>query len=115
MERFAPVPTATTGQAEAFEVELARAVLTLTVPADHSIPETVERAGGSVDFSCREGTCGTCETDVLDGKPDHRDSLLTEDERAAATPCSSASPARAGLASSWICDGDHSGQFTRTS
>lgn len=36
-----------------------------------------------MDFSCREGTCGTCETDVLGGRPDHRDSLLTEDERAA--------------------------------
>ena len=32
--------------------------------------------------SCREGICGTCETAVLDGEPDHRDSLLTDDERA---------------------------------
>jgi ferredoxin-NADP reductase len=83
VERFAPVPTAATGQAEAFELELARSGLTLTVPADRSVLETVEQAGVAVDFSCREGTCGTCETDVLDGKPDHRDSLLTEDERAA--------------------------------
>jgi ferredoxin len=36
----------------------------------------------SVLSSCREGTCGTCETVVLEGTPDHRDSLLTEDERA---------------------------------
>ncbi len=83
VERFAPVRTDETGQAEAFEVELARSGLTLTVPADRSVLETVEQAGVAVDFSCREGTCGTCETDVLDGKPDHRDSLLTEDERAA--------------------------------
>ncbi len=33
--------------------------------------------------SCREGTCGTCETGVLGGEPDHRDSLLSDDERAA--------------------------------
>jgi ferredoxin len=33
--------------------------------------------------SCREGTCGTCETTVLDGVPEHRDSLLTEEEQAA--------------------------------
>ncbi|MEU1194319.1 PDR/VanB family oxidoreductase [Streptomyces sp. NPDC005859] len=83
VERFAPAQAAGAGPAEAFEVELARSGLTLTVPADRSVLETVEGAGVAVDFSCREGTCGTCETDVLDGEPDHRDSLLTEDERAA--------------------------------
>ncbi|ULR48020.1 PDR/VanB family oxidoreductase [Streptomyces deccanensis] len=83
VERFAPVETAAAGPAEAFEVELARSGLTLTVPPDHSVLEAVEKAGVEVAFSCREGTCGTCETDVLDGDPDHRDSLLTEDERAA--------------------------------
>ncbi|GAA3905349.1 PDR/VanB family oxidoreductase [Streptomyces lacrimifluminis] len=84
VERFAPARTAGKGApAEVFEVELARSGLTLTVPADRSVLETVEEAGIAVGFSCREGTCGTCETDVLDGKPDHRDSLLTEDEQAA--------------------------------
>jgi ferredoxin len=43
----------------------------------------VEQAGVSVPSSCREGTCGTCETTVLAGTPDHRDSVLTDDERAA--------------------------------
>ncbi|MCX4854530.1 PDR/VanB family oxidoreductase [Streptomyces canus] len=83
VERFAPVAPTETGAAAAFELELARSGLTLTVPPDRSVLETVEEAGVTVDFSCREGTCGTCETDVLDGTPDHRDSLLTEDERAA--------------------------------
>ena len=83
VERFAPVQAAQTGAARAFEVELARSGLTLTVPPDRSVLETLEEAGVDVDFSCREGTCGTCETDVLEGTPDHRDSLLTEDERAA--------------------------------
>ncbi|MFI1359347.1 PDR/VanB family oxidoreductase [Streptomyces sp. NPDC020898] len=83
VERFTPVRTAgSDAPAEAFEVELARSGVTLTVPAGRSVLETVEAAGIAVDFSCREGTCGTCETDVLDGRPDHRDSLLTEDERA---------------------------------
>ncbi|WP_330351039.1 PDR/VanB family oxidoreductase [Streptomyces sp. NBC_00582] len=83
IERFAPVQTPEPGATEAFELELARSGLTLTVPADRSVLDVVEEAGVAVDFSCREGTCGTCETDVLDGRPDHRDSLLTEDERAA--------------------------------
>ncbi|MER5216176.1 PDR/VanB family oxidoreductase [Streptomyces sp. NPDC002838] len=82
VERFAPVRETGARSAEAFEVVLARAGLTLTVPPDRSVLETVEEAGVDVDFSCREGTCGTCETDVLDGTPDHRDSLLSEDERA---------------------------------
>ncbi|MEV5952488.1 PDR/VanB family oxidoreductase [Streptomyces sp. NPDC051987] len=83
VERFAPFRTAETGPADAFELELARSGLTLTVAPDRSVLETLEEAGVAVDFSCREGTCGTCETDVLDGKPDHRDTLLSEDERAA--------------------------------
>ncbi|WP_033318581.1 PDR/VanB family oxidoreductase [Streptomyces yerevanensis] len=82
VERFAPVQAAEARPAVAFEVVLARAGLTLTVPPDRSVLESLEEAGVDVDFSCREGTCGTCETDVLDGTPDHRDSLLSEDERA---------------------------------
>ncbi|WP_328766227.1 PDR/VanB family oxidoreductase [Streptomyces sp. NBC_00286] len=82
IERFAPVQAADARPAAAFEVVLARAGLTLTVPPDRSVLESLEEAGVDVDFSCREGTCGTCETDVLDGTPDHRDSLLSEDEQA---------------------------------
>ncbi|MEV0637432.1 PDR/VanB family oxidoreductase [Streptomyces sp. NPDC050619] len=88
IERFAPVqPSAAEGaeaaEAEAFEVVLTRSGRTLTVPPDRSVLEVAEEAGVPVLFSCREGTCGTCETDVLEGTPDHRDSLLDEDERAA--------------------------------
>ena len=53
------------------------------VPAGTSILEALERAGMAPLNSCREGICGTCETTVLSGKVDHRDSLLSEDERAA--------------------------------
>ena len=55
--------------------------LTLTVPPDRSILDVVEEAGVGVLSSCAEGTCGTCETPVLEGVPDHRDSVLNEDER----------------------------------
>jgi ferredoxin-NADP reductase len=88
VERFAPRPDAgplVSGSGDrAFEVELARSGRTLAVPEGRSILEVVEDAGVAVLSSCREGTCGTCETAVLAGKPDHRDSLLTEEERAAA-------------------------------
>lgn len=82
VERFTPKPD-TGGAGTAFEVELARSGRTVLVPAERSILETVEDADVPVLSSCREGTCGTCETDVLDGTADHRDSLLTEEEQAA--------------------------------
>ena len=36
----------------------------------------------SVPFACNDGVCGTCETHVLEGRPDHRDAILTDEERA---------------------------------
>ena len=70
-------------RAEAFEVELAASELTLTIPPDRSILDVVEEAGVGVLSSCAEGTCGTCETTVLEGVPDHRDSVLDRAERQA--------------------------------
>lgn len=66
---------------ESFEIELARTETTLTVPPDKSIMDVLEEAGIHVLYSCRNGQCGTCETAVLEGVPDHRDSLLTEEEQ----------------------------------
>nr|WP_106438121.1 PDR/VanB family oxidoreductase [Kitasatospora sp. SID7827] len=82
VERFQPREPAGAGPDRAFTVLLARSGRTLTVPADASVLDTVRAAGVEVLYSCERGTCGTCETDVLDGRPDHRDALLTEAERA---------------------------------
>ncbi|GLW54387.1 ferredoxin [Kitasatospora phosalacinea] len=82
VERFRPREPAGAGPERAFTLVLARSGLTLTVPADASVLDTVRGAGVDVLYSCGQGTCGTCETDVLDGHPEHRDSLLTEAERA---------------------------------
>ncbi|MFD0687333.1 PDR/VanB family oxidoreductase [Actinomadura fibrosa] len=81
VERF--VPKTDTGPRDAFDVELVQSGMVVTVPADRSILQVVEDAGVPVLSSCREGTCGTCETAVLGGEPDHRDSLLTDEEKAA--------------------------------
>jgi ferredoxin-NADP reductase len=83
VERFSPKPQGEPARHEAFEVVLAQSELTLDVPPDRSILDVVEEAGIPVLSSCAEGTCGTCETSVLDGLPDHRDSVLDEEERAA--------------------------------
>ncbi|MEU8975881.1 iron-sulfur cluster-binding domain-containing protein [Streptomyces monashensis] len=81
LERFATT-TDRSGDS-AFEIELARSGRVLTVPADRSILRTLQEAGLDVLYSCAEGTCGTCETDLLSGKADHRDSVLSPRERAA--------------------------------
>ncbi len=76
-ERVDPLPD----DAEAFEVVLARTGRTLTVPADRTLLSVV-RDAVSVPYDCEEGYCGSCETRVLDGTPYHRDTILSEDERA---------------------------------
>ena len=83
VERFAPKDVGEPVLTGAFEVELATSGITVTVPAEKSILQVVEEAGISVLSSCQEGTCGTCETGVLEGTVDHRDSLLTPEEQAA--------------------------------
>ncbi|MDE3722916.1 PDR/VanB family oxidoreductase [Nocardiopsis sp. N85] len=82
-ERFvATDPNPGTG-GRAFEVELRRSGITITVGTEQNLLHELGRAGARVLSSCRQGLCGTCETAVLDGVPDHRDSLLDEAERAA--------------------------------
>lgn len=82
VERFSPKARDTTVPDGPFEVELAVSGRTLEVPPGKSIVGVLEEAGVDVPVSCLEGTCGTCETAVLEGEPDHRDSILTDEERA---------------------------------
>lgn len=82
MERFAPkAKSPFEPEAGSFAVKLARSGLLLQVPPDKSILSVVEEAGLIVPFSCREGTCGTCETMILAGEADHRDSVLSAEEQ----------------------------------
>ncbi len=64
-----------------FTVVLARSNKEITVPDGKTILQVVRDAGLDVPFSCEEGICGACETRVVEGIPDHRDSILTESER----------------------------------
>ncbi|WGY01692.1 PDR/VanB family oxidoreductase [Nocardioides sp. QY071] len=82
VERFAPAISAEAArQGDGFEVVLERSGLVLEVSDGESILDVVEGAGVWPPSSCLEGTCGTCETKVLAGAVDHRDSILTEGER----------------------------------
>jgi ferredoxin-NADP reductase len=82
-ERFVAEEQAAPARTTPFEVELARTGATVTVTPEETVLEAVSRAGVEVLSSCRQGICGTCETDVLAGLPDHRDTLLDDAERAA--------------------------------
>lgn len=64
-----------------FEVELARSGKTVTVTSDTTVLEAINLAGIGVLSSCRRGVCGVCETTVLAGRPDHRDTLLDDEEK----------------------------------
>jgi ferredoxin-NADP reductase len=80
IERFRAAPQPVDA-GDAFDVVCTGAGTRVHVPAGVSIVDALERVGVTVPTSCREGICGTCETKVLGGTPDHRDLLLTEDEK----------------------------------
>lgn len=66
----------------AFTVVLKRKGLELEVPAGRTIMDVLMEAGVRVAHSCREGVCGTCETRVIEGVPDHKDNVLSDREKA---------------------------------
>jgi ferredoxin-NADP reductase len=83
VERFKARDDLPDDEGHAFEVVLERSGLSLEVAPGETILEAVAAAGVPVPSSCREGTCGTCETTVLEGEPEHRDSILTPADRTA--------------------------------
>ena len=68
---------------KAFTVILARSGRSVEIGAADTILDTLLLDGLDVPSSCQQGICGTCETKVIAGTPDHRDHLLSDDERAA--------------------------------
>jgi tetrachlorobenzoquinone reductase len=76
-------PKEAVSNAGGFIVQLARSGQEVFIPPGHSILETLREAGLTLDSSCQEGICGVCETKVISGIPDHRDSVLSDLEHAA--------------------------------
>lgn len=85
VERFAAKPQgeASADALESFEVVCRRSAVTVVVSGETTVLEALEDADIPIMSSCLEGVCGTCEAPVLDGTPDHRDSMLSDSERAA--------------------------------
>jgi vanillate O-demethylase ferredoxin subunit len=65
-----------------FSVALARSGVTIDVPPGKTILDALLEAGLDVPHACQMGTCATCETGVIEGTPDHRDVILSPEERA---------------------------------
>lgn len=83
VERFTPKEFGAPVRPGPFDVELRRSGRTVRVPDGSSVLAAVRMAGVGVLSSCQQGVCGTCETTVLGGLPDHRDSILADHEREA--------------------------------
>ena len=81
LERISAKPLEAPTYYGPFEVEAMRSGQVFTVLPDQSIMEVLEEAGFDVLCSCREGVCGSCETGLLSGRADHRDSVLSDDEK----------------------------------
>jgi ferredoxin-NADP reductase len=82
LERFTAKEVDTSGDTE-FELVLQRTGVVTSVPAGTSVLQAMRDSGVSVLASCMEGTCGTCETEVVEGEVDHRDSVLDAEEQEA--------------------------------
>jgi ferredoxin len=83
IEYFTPKAAAAT--AGGFWVELARSGEEYYIPEGKKILEVLYEAGVDVDYSCELGICGECVTGVISGIPEHRDSVLSEEEQASNT------------------------------
>ena len=82
-ERFAAPATTSAAEERPFDVVMFKSGRTVHVPVGVSCLKVLRDHGADVDWSCGEGVCGTCETEVVEGIPDHRDAVLTPQEREA--------------------------------
>lgn len=82
IERFAAIEVkAATNARQTYHVELRRSGQVLEITPERDLHQALLAIKADVSFSCEEGICGSCETRVLEGEPDHRDSVLTATER----------------------------------
>lgn len=83
VERFAAAPVESPLPGASCVVKLMRSGQSVPVPSGRSILDSLLDAGLSLDHSCREGICGSCETRIVNGDVEHLDSILTKAEKAA--------------------------------
>lgn len=82
LERFSADTTVARADEAGYVVECAQSGKTVEVPAGKTLLDALLEAGIDAEYSCMEGICGACETRVIEGEPDHRDSVLSSAEKA---------------------------------
>lgn len=93
-EYFSADPLIDTEDNTEFSIKIASTGQLISVSADESVADALDKNGISVALSCEQGICGSCLTNVLEGEPEHRDMFLTDEEHASNklfTPCCSRS------------------------
>ena len=81
LERFS-APDVVAAAGGSYTVELSKSKRSITVQAGQTLLQALQAAGIKVKISCEQGICGTCETRVISGTPDHRDTILSDEEKA---------------------------------
>ncbi|MDF1695349.1 MAG: fatty acid desaturase [Saprospiraceae bacterium] len=64
-----------------FELILNKSKKSIVVKEDETIIDALHLNNIKVPYSCLQGTCGTCITNVIEGEVDHRDAVLNEEEK----------------------------------
>ena len=64
-----------------FQIKARSSGQVFDVPADRSIVAVLRDNGFDIQTDCEDGYCGTCITRYLEGEPEHRDTVLDEDDR----------------------------------
>ena len=64
-----------------FRLLLQRSGRELSVAAEQSVSEVLQAAGVPVDVKCADGLCGVCAVPLLAGDVDHRDHVLSAEQR----------------------------------
>lgn len=66
---------------KAFTVTLARSGKHFTVSKAETLLDALQKNGVTIAASCMQGVCGTCQCKALKGDIEHRDAILTDDQK----------------------------------
>jgi ferredoxin len=81
VERFVAPPPVIDPDAKPFTVSLARTGTEIQVRAGQTMLAALQQGGIDIATSCYGGICGACKVGWIEGKPVHRDRILSPYER----------------------------------